>query len=256
MDELSTTPGESFSSTLAQAHAILHQPFEPVTLQTGTPDMHRLLLNLDAKMTAGFNGLSQRLSSMEESIRAVAADVNHLKSGMNILESNLETVKTETIPALKKELESRIKDLEKARLESELYSKKNNLLFFDIPHQQEEDTEKALLTHLHTIGIPDLDTSMFAVVHRLPPKQNSNKPHPIIAKFNKIKERNRILNHKPPHGTKFAVAPHLPALMQEKRRNLVPIRNQLKREGKNAKIRVRGTEVQLLVNNEIYGGGM
>ena len=53
---------ESTADTISQAHAVLHQPangIEPVTLSpgmTGPPiDMHRILVNLDAKVTAGFD---------------------------------------------------------------------------------------------------------------------------------------------------------------------------------------------------------
>ena len=254
---------ESTADTISQAYAVLHQPangIEPVTLSpgmTGPPiDMHRILVNLDAKVTAGFDGLARRLSSMENLITSVVDDVAHLKSGMNILESNINSVKNVTIPELKSELEDRIKDLEKARLEAEIYTKKNNLLFFNIPQQYGENTEETLLNHLQTVGVPDLENNnLFAVVHRLPPRQaKADHPHPIIAKFHKLKDRNRILSYKPPAGVKYAVAPHLPAQMQEKRRSLIPIRNQLVRDGKNAKIRVTGTQVLLMVNNQVQEG--
>ncbi len=57
--------GESMADTLSQAHAVLHQPanIEPVTLSTGMAgpgiDMDRILVNLDAKVTAGFDGISR-----------------------------------------------------------------------------------------------------------------------------------------------------------------------------------------------------
>ena len=60
-----------------------------------------------------------------------------------------------------------------------------------------------------------------------------------------------VLNFKPDVG-KLSVAPHLPVAMQAERRRLIPIRDKLKAEGKNAKIKVKGTNIQLMVNNVVH----
>ena len=154
-----------------------------------------------------------------------------------------------------KEQLTRSPALEKARLEAELYSKKANLLFFNIPLASAaymEDTEAVLRDHLATIDFPGSVALQFVNVHRLPTKNDSTRPDPIIAKFVTMKERNAVLNFKPSGDKKLSVAPHLPAAMQAARKRLVPIRNKKIAEGYAARIRVKGTEVHLLVNNAIF----
>ena len=51
---------------------------------------------------------------------------------------------------------------------------------------------------------------------------------------------------------KLSVAPHLPAVMQAEHHQLLPIQNKLIADGKNAKIKVKGTNVQLTVNNVVH----
>ena len=59
---------------------------------------------------------------------------------------------------------TRIKALKYAHLQSELYSKRNNMLF-NIPQQNGENTDDTLIDHLQTVGIPILDEyNMFATV--------------------------------------------------------------------------------------------
>ena len=55
---------------------------------------------------------------------------------------------------------------------------------------------------------------------------------------------------------RYAEALYMPAKMQQKELNLIPIQNQLIRDGKNAKIHATGTQVQLRVYNQVHEGVM
>ena len=253
MDPLTHVDQHTVSNALSNAHAALHhghsvQPNEMAQLLA-------TMQSLDVSVKAGFAQMDFKLNTVQESLNIVRTDVNHLKGSLAIVEGDLNTVKSKTIPELENNLKAKISALEQTRLESELYSKKTNLLFFNVPSSTafgEEDTEATLCNHLTSLGLPDVGDLIFCNVHRLPSKTTvQGKPHPIIAKFVRMKDRNMVLNFKPDVG-KLSVAPHLPVAMQAERRRLIPIRDKLKAEGKNAKIKVKGTNVQLMVNNVVH----
>lgn len=254
---------EPVSDTLNSAHAVLHAPLH-VPIQTDRPTEYSHLITLMTDMNksvqSGFAMMNTRLDSLQQSVNAVTADVDHLKTAVNMVEDDVKEIKKDTIPKLKKELNDKIAELEKTRLTTELYSKKPNLLFFNVPMSSAanmEDTEAILRAHLDAVDFPGSDSIPFVNVHRLPTKdKESRRPDPIIAKFVMMKDRNAVLNYKPPADKKLSVAPHLPASMQATRKRLVPIRNQKIAEGHTARIRVSGTEVHLLVNNVIFNPDM
>jgi hypothetical protein len=197
-------------------------------------------------MSSGFSSVSDKLDSMKEELTVVKASVG-------ILEDNIKHIENTIVPKLEKELRSKIHELEQAKLESELYSRKSNLLFFNVPATALEtnlNTESVLRDYLNnTMKIPNVDAILFNNVHRLPSK---NKTKPVIAKFVRMVDRDRILNYVSPDRTKFGIAPHLPAVMQAERRRLIPIRDKLSLEGKTAKIYTKGTQVQLYVNKTLW----
>ena len=240
---------QSVSQALYEAHATLHG--EP----NDSSRMFTLLSNLDKTVRTGFLNVETRFNNLQETLKTVTSDVNHLKGAVKIVENDLRGVKVNVIPALEKKLTDKIEELEQAKLQSELYSKKQNLLFFNIatpPATGPEDAEKTLCNHLSAVGVPNVKNLLFMNVHRLPTKSaNQDRPDPIIAKFARMQDRNMILSFKPVDGIKYSVSPHLPTVMQQERRRLIPIRDKLKAEGKPAKIKVTGTKVQLLVNNVV-----
>lgn len=229
---------------------------------TGNVDMNKLyqlLMKMDVDMKTRFEGLSRQLGDVKEEIKAMKSDIDEMERGMKYLEEDMIEMKEDTIPKLRDELKCKIAEMEKARVEAELYSKKANLLFFNIPStdRSSEDSEAVLRDILSRTNIPDSTTIQFANVHRLPTKGNTNFPKPIIAKFIKMRDRDLVLKaiinaQITIKDRKVSVAPHLPASMQTERKRLVVIRNKLKSEGKAAKIRVTGTQVQLFINDVVW----
>lgn len=70
-----------------------------------------------------------------------------------------------------------------------MYSKKANLLFFNIPESKGENTEAELRKLISRSSAPDAESIDFVNVHRLPTKYGER---PIIAKFVKMKDRESI----------------------------------------------------------------
>jgi hypothetical protein len=246
-DSDSTTMGSPLSPV--HGHSPVHHGHD-------TLDVVKLfdtLSRMEGRMSSGFSSVSDKLDSMKEELTVVKQDVEHVKASVGILEENIKHVENTVVPKLEKELRSKIHELEQAKLESELYSRKSNLLFFNVPATALEtnlNTESVLRDYLNnTMKIPNVDAILFNNVHRLPSK---NKTKPVIAKFVRMVDRDRILNYVSPDRTKFGIAPHLPAVMQAERRRLIPIRDKLSLEGNTAKIYTKGTQVQLYVNKTLW----
>jgi len=250
-------------------------------LQTLLIKLQTLLIKLiDMDMKERFDGLSNQITSVNEEIKSIKKDVDSLERSQKYLDEEIIALTEDTIPNLKDELKKKmdeevkalkedtvlklkvelnkkIEALENARLEAELYSKKTNLLFFNIPEKPLEDAEKVILDILKKTNITDPDNIQFVNVHRLPTRAASSAPHPVIAKFVKMRDRDAVLHSVNRSninlaGNKVFVAPHLPTSLQLERKKLVATRNQLKAEGKNAKIRVTGTKVQIFVDGQVW----
>ena len=248
----------SVSDTLGNAHAVLHGHADTMPVHTTRSDEYSQLIGMmntiNQSLQTGFAKLENRIDLIQGTLNSVVTDVNHLKSSVNIMESEVNGIKNDH-NELKKEMDAKIAALEKARLEAELYSRKSNLLFFDVPQAEtvlQEDTESVMRSHLESMDFPRVERLQFINVHRLPTRSESRKPDPIIVKFLTMKDRNSVLNYKPTNSKKLAVAPHLPTSMQNERKRLIPIRNRKRAEGHSAKISVKGIEVRLLVNNVPY----
>ena len=95
---------------------------------------------------------------------------------------------------MKEELQQSIHQLREANLAAELYSKKANLLFFNIPEQKGEDTEEVFSNNFMLSKSSATNTAQIALVnvHRLPSGRPDNERR-IIVKFIAMKDRENIL---------------------------------------------------------------
>lgn len=267
------SPEQNHDFQLAKSQRLKSPPFCPstvhltvssmtTTLAGSTPivdinAVHALLLQMDAKLNnvnTRLDGLSSQLSTLKVEINEVKVNLAEQERGLQHMDTEVVELKEDIIPNIKTELQNSIDKLDEARLATELYSKKSNLLFFNIPSSPAEDTEQVLRNTLAKSTLPQVKEIVFMNVHRLPSKQKVPGTYPpIIAKFVRMKDREAVLQTISKAtiilGTKrVGVAPHLPAPMQAERKRLVPIRNKMKSEGKDAKIKVTGVKIQLMVN--------
>ncbi len=139
--------------------------------------------------------------------------------------------------------------LKKKLLESDNYSRKNNLKFFGIPENTGESTRdllQKLATVLHTM---ELNLANFSIdnIHRLP--TNGKGPRPVIVKFcsnldkqlilrNTVLLKNNYLN--------ITVREHFALETENNIRILLPIR----REALQCKLKVRMHADKLFINNQ------
>ena len=220
-------------------------------------ELKTLILAMKEDNKNNFQKIESQLASIRSDIASLKTEVTDLAQSVNYLDNEVTAIRDETLPTLRQELKREINNLRKARLTAELYSRKANLLFHNIPEQPGEDTEIILRSFLKDfLKYDGHHRVIFANVHRLPSKTpDSAKSSPIIAKFVQMKDRNDILgmatNLK---GTKqrFGISQHLPPEMQEERAKLLPIQREARQAGKKTQIKIQGIQVKLYVNNELY----
>ena len=128
---------------------------------------------------------------------------------------------------------------------------RDNLLFFGINEETKENTEEVLKTVLEThLSMGHAHNIQFARVHRIG-RKSGNKTRPIVAKFELYKEREvvsdaffaklRALKEKNEttggnETIKIGIAEQYPPEIQEKRRELIPVIKEAKKNGSDAKL--------------------
>ena len=130
---------------------------------------------------------------------------------------------------------------------------RENLLFVGIEESfvEKENTEYVLREFLSTNMNITYDIP-FDRVHRLgrydPTK---HYPRPIIAKFERFRDRERVRLAAPRtlEGTKYGVREHFPAEIENKRRELYPVMRRYKQDKQNKVVLVRD---KLYVNDVQY----
>ncbi|KAL9982000.1 hypothetical protein ACROYT_G010777 [Oculina patagonica] len=150
-----------------------------------------------------------RITSLENSQATASRDIENLKTSTNAaakkhleFTESLKNQQKETKQAfanLQKENEAfqaKLTELEDKNLYLEAYSRRENLKFENIVEEYDgrEETESVLRDFLETeLGLEDASTVEIQRVHRLG-KKNDDKPRPIIARFLRYKDCERILS--------------------------------------------------------------
>ena len=149
--------------------------------------------------------MSSRLTKAETAVEKLERETRKMNSEINTMDTGLATLNNE-VSTLRGEImakEERINNLHMKHLYLESsYSRRENLKFFGIPEKEaniEEggeafDTRAVLNQFLETVlGFQDPRINReIQRVHRVG-KSNNGKPRPILARFLRFKDRERIL---------------------------------------------------------------
>ena len=129
-----------------------------------------------------------------------------------------------------------------ATIKLESHSRRNNLIFYNIPEVRQESsaTTETLYRNLEqnldkaeeeTIEIP------IERVHRLGKIREDNKPRPIIAKFSFHKDKERILSSaRTLAGTNYGISQDFPREIVEMRKVLVKVMKEARKKGQDTKL--------------------
>ena len=276
--QLSTQPG--MDNSPGGTH---QRPGHPSVPQSCL-DPNASILSEMRKMFADFKSdLNKKLDRVITDLDSVKNDIAEMKSKTQELElsvadtsARISTVETDKIPGIEGRLKKMQTEFEDKLMLHELHNRKQNLLFYGIPSQPNENVYKqAAGAFSKILEIPMEDASSIPLVnaHRLPTKKPPsdganharNPPDPIIVRFVRMSDRDRVLQafEQPPHprsrntsgnasaDTRITVRTDLPPPMKRERGRLASIAYQLRKTKQmKTKIVIHGTKVMLKTRNQ------
>ncbi|XP_019621320.1 PREDICTED: uncharacterized protein LOC109467714 [Branchiostoma belcheri] len=203
-----------------------------------------------AKTSASFEKLNVAICTLSDDMKSLREEVVSVKQSVSFAHEEIGELKKETTSSIAK-LEKRVNELEGKLLLSELYSKKQNLLFWGITVEKEENViEKVYKFMEEKLGMQNVRGIHLVNVHRLP-KMRGN---PIICKFVSMLDRDKVLKHAyglPPKSG-VGVSVHLPVPIQKAKEQFRDAFRDAKTKDLKPKFKIDGVTVYLC----IAGGAM
>jgi ribA/ribD-fused uncharacterized protein len=216
-----------------------HINYHSTMAEINIPDITEEELKQETKLT---RLIWQKLSSMDDNL-------SQMNTCHTLLESRVERIEENTGKVLKSTtvLEKKVCVLEhenaqlKDRIQSsEIYSRKYNLLFINVPEEREENPGilrrkiSNILSRVHV----NLENMYLDNIHRLPaPSAQSSRP--IIIKFVSYLDRDLVWGKSKQlreSGSNITIREHFPKEVENNIRQLLPIRKAAKIQGKSVKM--------------------
>lgn len=192
----------------------------------------------------------QSLPSIQEDIKNISTQLKEHQKSLDWLHEEVEDLKEKVSKEAEgqaslntnmmanhgaiEECKSEINKLKMKLTKMEAYSRRDNLLFFGISEEKEENcTEKVSLIITKHMGLQNIK---FTRVHRLG-QFKAGVTRPVIAKFHFFPDRAEVWRKKYKlKGTSVVVKEDYPESIQAARRSLLPVYRHLKFTGEKAKI--------------------
>ena len=205
--------------------------------------LHKLssLENMVEGVLKKFNTLESSVKSIEGEIATLNAKTNAVEKSVGAMDNSLKFLNSE-IEELKSkanESERKIKSLNDRILYQDVYSRRENLRFFNIPESTDPTQENAKeLIYRYMEREIEVDRARdieFQRVHRIGVKK-SGSPRPIIARFLRFPDRERVFKRAMEVKDEIEVRVYAdyPKEIQERRRKLWPRLKQAREDGKRA----------------------
>ena len=251
-----------------------------LSIQSQSDRMARIEHNI-----AEFNGVKSKVATLENTVKAIDNGVKRISDQVNIHQSKIQTqseicedartasayskIRVDDISAqvqqvlidnddLRRDNETMRSQLEKADraiVDLQCRSMRDNLLFVGI-HEPEyvendpEDVEKTLDSFLaQEMNITD--KIPFHRVHRMGTYESDDSPRPIVAKFERFKDRELVRRAAPQtlRGKPFGVREQIPKVIEDRRKQLYPIMKKARSKQDN---KVRLVRDKLFINSCEY----
>ncbi|KAH6925593.1 hypothetical protein HPB50_007895 [Hyalomma asiaticum] len=135
----------------------------------------------------------EKIRSVEPDVVALKAELESLISSVTMLNSVIETIKSEysTFASAYKDLMRKNEILSKKVAEMEQYSRANNVELKGVPYSQGEDCSAIIRTIASKVDCPISDSDI-DIVHRVPTRAGSAKN--IIARFCSRAKKQEFVN--------------------------------------------------------------
>ena len=204
-------------------------------------------LDLLPSISEKINTLDQRFTAVESEIGQIKNDLGFFHNRISSNENQIDEVdrRVAKLEFEKEQIMNENYELKERVIDMQARSMRDNLIFSGVDESPQEQelgadnihTENQLKLFIKEVMNIEQDIK-FQVVHRLRPRKD-NKPRSIIAKFERRKDRDFILENAPKtlQTTNYSVYEQLPKELMERRNELWPIYKREKRLGNKCKFR-------------------
>lgn len=203
------------------------------------------------------SGFDSRLSLIEVLHREFQALRHSLEFSQNQIDSLTQDNKSlhhsvKTITTQLTSVTADNKAMKETILDLQARSMRDNLVFTGISEQTTEDPEKSIKEFMSKqlkLSAETVNNITFHRVHRLGPRNNNNRPRPIIAKFEHYKQKDQVRQQgRQLKGTDYGLNDQYPKEIMQRRKVLFPIRKNMMKEGKKAIISLD----KLYIDGQLY----
>lgn len=234
------SPESNMPVTASQLLEILHNSLKP--LKDQMDGMGTQMKTLETKM-----------GSMEESLSGVSGRITELSTKVTKVETDLVMINEKQESSIKTLTDENLM-LRRRLVALESYTRRDNLIFYNIPEQPRENTEQGILELLSAGGV-NLNPRCIVRCHRLG-QYRANQTRPIIVKFHHYKDKMLVMEKRSAimNACNFnlGVNEDFPREVQERRKIMMPIFHAAKKLHQTDKVRVSLNVDMLLVGNDKY----
>ena len=176
-----------------------------------------------------FDQLTVQVASLSRSLEYCHATIADLKAENGALKAQMTTILCDT-----DDHRRQAKADHDAVIDLQWRSMRDNLVFYAIPEKVNESCEATLKQFfVDEFGVTE-DVEI-ARAHRMG-KQETGKTRPIVAKFHRYQQRETIRLAGPRlAGKRFGISEQIPKEWQDRRKPLLPVFKDAKRQGKRAR---------------------
>ncbi len=192
-----------------------------------------------------FKSVMKKLEKLDD----IEADMKEFRKSLDFAHEEIADLKNvnKTMKADQAKAAERIEKLERDNntlrdkvIDIQARSMRDNLLFFNMPEAEGENTTE-MIHHLLESKMEVEDARNKVKIdrsHRIGKKRaGNNRPRPIVVKFNYHQDREFVrINAKKLKGTKIGISEQFPEEIESIRKTLYPELKKAKAEGKKAKI--------------------
>ena len=178
--------------------------------------------------------LQQDCVRVEQDLRKVSTTTNNPEQSVESLNKDVQEDEAKMGEIITKNKEEP-KILHLQLLDYQVYQRRENLRFYGIREDREEDTKEVLYNFLeNNLGISN--ARKIQRVHRTGRRPNNSKPRGIMARFLRYSDREDIFARRSTlsRESDFGIGPDLPKQVVDMRKKLIPKMVEGRKEGKRA----------------------
>ena len=177
-----------------------------------------------------FRGLNDNVAKIEQTLKQVSDDFEHLRIELSKSQQDISEVKTK-----QHNQEQEIKIIKEQLLQDQTRSMRCNLVFYGIKEQNDEDPEDVVRGFIEQVMNINTRNIEIERSHRIGARHR-DRVRPLVVKFLRYKDKEWVRKAAPDKlkGSHFGISEQFPREIANRRKLLIPIMKQEKRNRKKA----------------------